>query len=253
MDTLLVERGLAESRERAHALVIARRVLVNGEIGLKPGRLVPATAHLAVAEDLPYVSRGGIKLAGALDDFGIDPTGLTVLDAGASTGGFTDCLLQRGAARVLAVDVGYGQFHWRLRQDSRVTLLERTNFRYLDVRSLPFDVDAGVADLSFISLELILPVCARIIPDGGWLVPLVKPQFELSRKDVAGSGVVTDPDKMAAAVEKIKKAADRSGFEVLSQTESPLTGPKGNREFFLHLVKVKAQYTAKGLRGLNPS
>ncbi len=239
LDTLLVERGLVESRERAQALVIGRRVVVNGEIALKPGRLIPTTALLKVTEDLPYVSRGGIKLAGALDDFSIDPRGLTVLDGGASTGGFTDCLLQRGAARVLAVDVGYGQFHWRLRQDPRVALLERTNLRYLDVRSLPFEVDAGVADLSFISLELILPVCARIIPPAGWMVALVKPQFELSRKDVAGSGVVTDPEKMAAAVEKIKKAATGSGFQVQAQTESPLKGPKGNREFFLHLVKVK--------------
>ncbi len=237
LDTLLVERGLVDSRERAQALVIGRRVVVNGEIAAKPGRLIPETALVEVTNDLPYVSRGGIKLASALDKFGIDPQGLTVLDGGASTGGFTDCLLQRGAARILAIDVGYGQFHWRLRQDPRVTLLERTNLRHLDVRSLPFGVDAGVADLSFISLELILPVCARIIPQDGWLVPLVKPQFELSRKDVAGRGVVTDPEKMAAAVEKIKKAAIRSGFQVVAQTESPLKGPKGNREFFLHLIK----------------
>lgn len=237
LDSLLVTRGLVTSKQRAQALILARKVLVNGIVAEKSGKEVPADVALVIKEELPYVSRGGLKLEAALDAFGLNPAGLSILDAGASTGGFTDCLLQRGAARVLAVDVGYGQLDWKLRTDSRVVLMERTNIRLLDPVSLPFPVDAAVADLSFISLKLILPVLARLLQPSAWVVPLVKPQFEVGRDDVGKGGVVRDVEKMKAAVDGIRAFAETCGFEVIAQIESPITGPKGNREFLLHLVK----------------
>ena len=237
VDTLLVERGLVSSRHRARALIMAGRVRVDGTRIEKPGKEVSTDAVVTLEEDLPYVSRGGLKLEAALDAFGIHPLGLRVLDAGASTGGFTDCLLQRGAAQVVAVDVGYGQFHWKLRSDSRVTLLERTNFRFLGPDSLPHPVDAAVADLSFISLRVVLTNFREILPPGGWLVVLVKPQFEVGRADVGKGGVVRDPARAKAAVESIQSFADQCGFDLLGEMESPLKGPKGNREFFLHLLR----------------
>lgn len=230
-----MERGLVSSRQRARALIMAGRVKVDGARIEKPGKEVPADAVLILEEDLPYVSRGGLKLEAALDAFSMDPAGLKVLDAGASTGGFTDCLLQRGAACVVAVDVGYGQFHWTLRGDPRVILLERTNIRFLAPASMPCPVEAAVADLSFISLKIVLPNLREILPPGGWLVALVKPQFEVGRSDVGKGGVVKDTAKIKAAVEGIKVFARDCGFDVLGETESPIKGPKGNREFFLHL------------------
>lgn len=235
LDLLLVDRGLVPSRERARAMIMARKVFVDREPVTKPGREVPCDAELSVQADQPYVSRGGLKLEAALDGFGIDPTGLRVLDGGASTGGFTDCLLQRGAARIIAVDVGYGQFHWRLRQDPRVTLLERTNIRLLEPAQLPHPVDAAVADLSFISLSLVFPVFRKITPVGGWFLPLVKPQFEVGREAVGKGGVVRDAEAVKRAVRSIKEQAAMAGFEVLGELESPIQGPKGNREFLLHL------------------
>lgn len=237
VDTLLVERGLVSSRHRARALIMAGRVRVDGAKIEKPGKEVALEAVLTVEEDLPYVSRGGLKLEAALDTFEIDPAGLRVLDAGASTGGFTDCLLQRGAARVVAVDVGYGQFHWKLRSDPRVSLLERTNLRFLGPEALPHPVDAAVGDLSFISLKVVLPIFREILPGRGWLVVLVKPQFEVGRADVGKGGVVRDPARARQAVEDIQSSADLSGFDVLGDMESPLKGPKGNREFFLYLIR----------------
>ncbi len=201
-----------------------------------PGRMFRVQQVLEIKEPLPYVSRGGIKLAAALDEFGIVPNGLTILDAGASTGGFTDCLLQRGAARVVAVDVGYGQFHWKLRTDPRVRLIERTNIRHLEVASVDEHIDAAVADLSFISLKLVFSKIAEILPEGAWLVPLVKPQFEVGRSEVGKHGVVRNSDAIAAAVSNVRTAATDSGFTVLNQVESVIRGPKGNREFLLHLV-----------------
>jgi len=235
LDTLLLEKGLVPSRERGRALIMAGKVMVDGARIEKPGKEVPCDASVSVREDIPYVSRGGVKLKGALDGFGVNPRGLTILDAGASTGGFTDCLLQHGAARVIAVDVGYGQLHWRLRNDPRVTLLERKNIRFLDKTALPFPVDAAVADLSFISLHLVLPRLAEFVPPGGWVLALVKPQFEVGRGEVGKGGVVRDPEKMRTAIESVTSFARRCGFEVLGEQESPITGPKGNREFFLLL------------------
>lgn len=204
----------------------------------KPGTQIPSSAELEIKEPLPYVSRGGLKLAAALDHFGIDPNGLTILDAGASTGGFTDCLLQRGAARVIAVDVGYGQFHWKLRSDSRVKLIERTNIRYLERNAIGEPIDAAVADLSFISLKLVFSKFAEFLPLGAWLVPLVKPQFEVGRSEVGKNGVVRDRKTIATAVSNICQAAMDSGFSPLNQIESPVRGPKGNREFLLHLELI---------------
>ncbi|MEW6112152.1 MAG: TlyA family RNA methyltransferase [Thermodesulfobacteriota bacterium] len=237
LDVLLVSKGLAPSRERARALVMAGKVLVDGINVDKPGKEFLPDVDVVVAEDIPYVSRGGLKLEAALDHFGVNPAGLDVLDGGASTGGFTDCLLKRGAARVIAVDVGYGQFDWSLRNDPRVTLLERTNLRYLDTSSLPHPVNAAVADLSFISLKLVLGKFFETLPLGGWLLALVKPQFEVGRAEVSKGGVVRNEAAIRRAVDGIKSFAEQGGFEVRGEMESPIRGPKGNREFFLHLVK----------------
>jgi 23S rRNA (cytidine1920-2'-O)/16S rRNA (cytidine1409-2'-O)-methyltransferase len=238
LDSLIVERGIASSRQKARALIMAGKVTVDGTLAEKVGKEVAFDANVSLKEGLPYVSRGGLKLEAALDAFGIDPAGLTILDAGCSTGGFTDCLLQRGAAHVIAVDVGYGQFDWRLRSDSRVTLVERTNIRFLEPSSLPCSVDAAVADLSFISLRLILPKLAEIIPPNGWVIPLVKPQFEVGKSDVGKGGVVRDPQKIKDAVDKIKLFSETCGLRVLGEVESPITGPKGNREFLLYLSRT---------------
>jgi 23S rRNA (cytidine1920-2'-O)/16S rRNA (cytidine1409-2'-O)-methyltransferase len=236
LDTLLVERGVISSRERARALIMGGKVFVDGARVDKPGKEIVNSAKIEVVEQPPFVSRGGIKLAGALDVFRINPAGMTVLDAGASTGGFTDCLLQRGATKVVAVDVGYGQFHWKLRNDPRVCLIERTNIRYLDLESFNQYVDAAVADLSFISLKLVLAKFAELLPMGAWFIPLVKPQFEAGRSEVGKQGVIRDPHIIAKTVENVKQAAQESGFVVLNEVESSIRGPKGNREFLLHLV-----------------
>jgi 23S rRNA (cytidine1920-2'-O)/16S rRNA (cytidine1409-2'-O)-methyltransferase len=241
LDTLLVSAGLAATRQKARALVMAGAVSVDSEQIDKPGKLVDRDANIQVKQESPYVGRGGNKLEPALDFFGIDPSGLKLLDAGASTGGFTDCLLQRGAARVIAVDVGYGQLDWRLRSDERVTVMERTNIRFLEPAALPYPVDAAVADLSFISLELILPVLSRFIPHGGWLLVLVKPQFEVGRGDVGKGGVVRDEAKIRAAVDRIKTHAVQSGFLVRGEFPCTLKGPKGNQEYFLHLATPKLE------------
>ncbi len=240
MDALLSQRGLVDSRQRARALIMAGKVLVDGVKVEKPGREVGTEADIRLKEDQPYVSRGGLKLGPALVALEVDPAGLHILDAGASTGGFSDCLLQRGAAAIIALDVGYGQLAWRLREDPRVTVMERTNVRFLDPGSLPFPIDAAVADLSFISLKLVLPALYRLLPERGWLVALVKPQFEVGRSDVGKGGVVRDYEKMRAAVEGVKTFAETCGFVIRGESESPIRGPKGNREFFLHLVKDSA-------------
>ncbi|MEJ2717257.1 MAG: TlyA family RNA methyltransferase [Deltaproteobacteria bacterium] len=238
LDMLLVKRGLASSRAKAQALIMSGKVLVEGRRVEKPGREFAPDASVLVKQGIPYVSRGGLKLRAALDAFARNPSGLSMLDGGASTGGFTDCLLEMGAARIVAVDVGYGQLDWRLRNDPRVTVLERTNIRYLDPDNLPHPVDAAVLDLSFISLKLVLPGVRSFLPRAGWLIPLVKPQFEVGRHDVGKGGVVRDPEKRRHAVDAIKSFAEQAGFRVLGELESPVRGPKGNREFFLDLEAV---------------
>ena len=231
LDVLLVERGLAESRAQAQALVMAG--LVPGYD--KPGQQVEEDAELAVERRPEYVSRGGEKLAHGLDLLGVDPSGLDCVDVGASTGGFTDVLLQGGAARVIALDVGYGQLHPRLRADPRVTVLERTNARTLT--ELPFAPQLAVCDVSFISVRLALPPVLRLCAAGWQAVVLVKPQFEAGRADVGRGGVVRDPAVRARAVREVAEAALGWGASTTGVVDSGLPGPKGNRELVLHLVQ----------------
>lgn len=229
LDVLLVERGLAETRSKAQALVLAG--LVAGHS--KPGEQVDEDAELEVASPPPFVSRGGIKLRNALDAFGIDVTGRDCADVGASTGGFTDCLLQAGAARVVAIDVGYGQLHPRLRDDPRVTALERMNVR--DLRELPFAPDLVVCDVSFISIRKALPPVLALARPGWEAVVLVKPQFE-AEPALVRKGVVRDPEVQRAAVRWVVETAVAWEGATVGVVDSGLPGPKGNREFFVHLV-----------------
>jgi 23S rRNA (cytidine1920-2'-O)/16S rRNA (cytidine1409-2'-O)-methyltransferase len=233
LDRLLVERGLAETRERARALILAGDVRVDGQTVNRPSASVPPTAEVSVAAPPPYVSRGGLKLAHALEAFGLDVTGRTLVDVGASTGGFTDALLKRGAQRVYAVDVGYGQLAWSLRTDARVVPIERTNVRYLT--ALPGPIDAAVIDVSFISLALVLPSVVRLVPPGGWIVALVKPQFEVGRGQVGKGGVVREPALHRQALVGVLRAARDLELAAVDCTPSPILGPAGNREFLVLL------------------
>ena len=236
LDKLLVDRGTLASRERARRLIMAGAVRVDDRVVDKPGTLVGVDAPIAVTgDDIPFVSRGGLKLAAALDAFATPVAGRAALDVGASTGGFTDCLLQRGARSVTAVDVGYGQFAWSLRQDARVTLLERTNVRQLDPAVLPVVPDLAVIDVSFISLRLVLPPVVSVLTPGGDILALVKPQFEVGKGQVGGGGVVRDPSLHRAAVASVRDYALALGLACLGEFASPVLGPKGNREFFLAL------------------
>ena len=232
LDEALVARGLAESRSQARALVMAGVVRVGGRVVDKPGMPLP-TGPLEVVSGGRFVSRGGEKLQGALDRFSIAPTGLVCADLGASTGGFTDCLLQAGAARVYAVDVGRGQLHWKIRQDPRVVVIERQNARYLE--RLPEPIALVVADLSFISLALILPTMRRLLGPGGEALTLVKPQFEAGREAVGKGGVVRDPATHRAVLRRFLDDARREQFAALGLIASPLRGPAGNVEFLAHL------------------
>jgi len=238
LDRLLVERGLAPSRERAQRLVMAGDVLVDERVISKPGTEVRSDAVVRLrAAPSSYVSRGGEKLAGALETFGLDVAGRVVLDVGASTGGFTDVCLRRGARRVTAVDVGYGQLAWALRQDPRVTVLERQNARFLTPDLLPEPPDLAVVDVSFISLTLVLPAVAAVLAPAAHVVALVKPQFEVGKGEVGKGGVVRDDAKRAAAVARVRAAAETAGFTIAGEAESILPGPKGNREIFLWGVR----------------
>ena len=238
LDKVMVDRGLAPSRERARALILAGSVRVNGEVVSKAGAPVREGDEIALDQpDHPWVSRGALKLVKGLDAFAIDPSGMACLDIGASTGGFTDVLLSRGAAKVYAIDVGYGQLAWKLRQDPRVVVLERENVRHLDPAKVPEPCDLAVIDASFISLELILPKVAELLgpPGDKPIVCLVKPQFEVGRGKVGKGGVVRDPDARAAAVQKIRDFAVAQGFTAGDHVESPIKGPAGNVEYLLLL------------------
>ena len=246
----MVARGLAPSRERARALIIAGAVVVGGTPGdvatghpaTKPGeRLSLDTVLWLRAPDHPYASRGGVKLAAALDALAVDPAGRVVLDVGASTGGFTDCLLQRHARQVIAVDVGYGQLAWRLRQDPRVVVLERQNVRYLRAAALPCRPDLVVIDVSFISLRLVLGAVRELCRPGGFVLALVKPQFEVGKGEVGKGGVVRDPGQRQEAVASVIAAAEALGYGVRGQVESPIAGPKGNIETFVCLEAPAAE------------
>ena len=237
LDLVLVERGLAPSREQARALVLGGKVRVAGGRVDKAGTAVAPEAAIDVAGGLPYVGRGGLKLAAALERFGIDPRDLVALDVGASTGGFTDCLLQHGAARVYALDVGYGQLAWKLQSDPRVVRLDRGNVRDAAPRLLPEPCDLAVIDVSFISLRLVLGPALSLVREGGAAVALVKPQFEVGRGGVGKGGIVRDPALQREAVAGLVDFAAAAGHAVLGWCESPITGADGNREFFLHIGK----------------
>ncbi len=233
LDQALVAQGLVPSRQRAQAMVRAGLVRVAGEVADRPDQMVDPGVSIELEHTKAYVSRGGDKLAGALDAFGIDPSGRVCLDVGASTGGFTDLLLQRGAARVIAVDVGYGQLAWSLRQHPRVTVLERVNIRHLD--RLPIPADLAVIDVSFISLRLVLPRVRELLSPPGDVVALVKPQFEVGKGAVGKGGVVRDPAQHGQVLGELRQFAQESGYDIAAEIPSPILGAKGNREFFLHL------------------
>jgi 23S rRNA (cytidine1920-2'-O)/16S rRNA (cytidine1409-2'-O)-methyltransferase len=233
LDLLLVDRGLAESRQKAQALVLAGQVFVDGQKAAKAGHAVAADCRIEVTGELPYVSRGGRKLEAALDHFRIDPSGKVCLDIGSSTGGFTDCLLQRGALRVHAVDTGAGQIAWKIRTDERVVLHENTNARYLQPGNIGEPVELVVCDVSFISATLVLPALARCLTDEAEIVVLVKPQFEVGRGQVGKGGIVRDPALHAAACSRVETALQEMGYRS-SITECPLPGAEGNREFLLY-------------------
>ena len=254
LDTLLVERGLAASRERARALVLAGQVRVDGRPAAKPGVSVPADADVTLLEpDHPYVSRGGLKLAHALDAFRIDVANRVALDIGASTGGFTDVLLQRGAVKVVALDVGHGQLDWRLRNDPRVVVLERVNARSLSPHRLPADArlfDVVTIDVSFISLRHILPVVPALLAPSGDVIALVKPQFEAGRREVGKGGIVRDDEVRRRVLDEITAAAHALGLVRAGAVESPIAGMEGNREWLLHLRPVERPQPDP--RALNP-
>jgi 23S rRNA (cytidine1920-2'-O)/16S rRNA (cytidine1409-2'-O)-methyltransferase len=235
LDKLLVEKALLPSRERATRTILAGEVLVDGRRVDKAGALVETTAEIEIRGRSPYVSRGGEKLAHALDDFGVPVRGRICIDVGASTGGFTDCLLQRGATRIYAVDVGSGQLDDKLRRDNRVVVMENTNARGLDPRIFGDKPSLAVVDVAFISLEKVLPAVFGVLERVGETVALVKPQFEAGREAVGKGGVVRDPAQHRAVVSRLARYSILRGWHVLGVTASPLRGPKGNREFFLHL------------------
>ncbi len=238
LDVLLVSRGLAETRTKAQAIIMSGDVYVGGQKADKPGMSYEDTVDIEVrGQACPYVSRGGLKLEKALRDFGVDPTGYVCSDSGASTGGFTDCLLQQGAAKVFAIDVGYGQLAWKIRQDPRVVCMERTNIRYVQPEDLGEPLDLSVVDVSFISLKIVLPAIARLLKPTGQVLCLIKPQFEAGKEKVGKKGVVRDPAVHQEVLEHFVALADELGFTIRNLTFSPVKGPEGNIEFLGHLSR----------------
>jgi len=237
LDRLLTERGLVESRERGQAIIIAGQVLVNGQKVEKAGSLVQGDADIRIlGEQMPYVSRGGLKLEKALAAFTLDVKEKTCLDVGASTGGFTDCLLQHGAKKVYAVDVGYGQMAWKIRQDPRVVVIERTNIREIDPSLIPEKTDIVVIDVSFISLEKVIPHILRFLNPGAAIIALIKPQFEVGKGQVGKGGIVRDEAAREAAKDRIAAFVAAQGFEVKGLIRSPITGQDGNVEYLMHAI-----------------
>ena len=234
---MLFDKGLVESREKAKALILEGSVSVNGIVIDKAGAQVRPDDELTLAHKMPFVSRGGLKLEHALKEFDIDVQNRVAMDVGASTGGFTDCLLQNGAIKVYAVDVGYGQIDLKLRNDERVSVLEKTNIRYLERSAVQDDIDIVTIDVSFISLLKVLPKVLEFLKPGGEIVALIKPQFEAGRKDVGKGGVVRDERIHQQVIENIKAGSASMGLQVMGTTTSPIKGPKGNVEFLIHLRK----------------
>jgi 23S rRNA (cytidine1920-2'-O)/16S rRNA (cytidine1409-2'-O)-methyltransferase len=247
LDALMAERGLFDSRSRAAAAVMAGEVLVGDQPARKPGQMVADDERISVAAGPDYVSRGGTKLANALDAFDLDPAGRRVLDVGASTGGFTDVLLQRGATAAIALDVAYGELHWRLRQDPRVTVVERVNARYLDCSALPFRPDLIVADVSFISLEKVLPPVLACAEERFDCLALVKPQFEAGRGRVGKGGVVRDAGTRRETLVAVAQSARQAGHAVMGFASSGLPGPAGNRETFVWIAEAGRPEAAQDL------
>ena len=240
LDAFVVDKGLVKSRHRAKALIMAGKVLVNDYPVDKPGTLIADDAAVIVKQDdNPFVSRGGLKLEAALKNIPVSVKGLTCLDIGASTGGFTDCLLQYGAAKVYAVDVGYGQFHWTLRQDVRVKVIERTNIRQLSYEVINEKMDVVVADTSFISLKVVIPAAEKFMRDDTLVLALIKPQFEAGKQNVGKGGVVKDPEIREKVIENLKVFFKERGYQVNQVVPSPISGPKGNMEYIISLTFKK--------------
>lgn len=236
LDLLLTEKGLVSSRQKAQGIIMAGLVRVNGEKVDKPGHLVRPSSTIDIAgNDNPYVSRGGIKLDAALKGFGVKVNGLTMLDVGASTGGFTNCLLECGVKKVIAVDVGYGQMDWSLRKDPRVFLRERTNIRYLERESVKEAIDGAVIDVSFISLRIVVPATVRLLKNEGFIIALIKPQFEAGKGMVGKGGIIRDEALQRQIVDDLVRYFKETGLIVLGELESPIKGAKGNKEFFVYL------------------
>ncbi|MBQ6997075.1 MAG: TlyA family RNA methyltransferase [Oscillospiraceae bacterium] len=237
LDVLLTERGFFDSRSKAQAIIMAGQVYVDGQKADKPGISYEETVDIEVrGESCPYVSRGGLKLEKALRDFGVDPTGFVCSDSGASTGGFTDCLLQQGASKVFAIDVGYGQLDWKIRSDPRVVVMERTNIRYVTPEDLGEALDLSVIDVSFISLKIVLPAIKALLKATGQVLCLIKPQFEAGREKVGKKGVVRDPETHKQVLDDFVALAHQLDFTILGLTFSPVKGPEGNIEFLGHLT-----------------
>ena len=237
LDVLLVEQGYADSRTKAQAIIMSGMVYVDGQKADKPGMSFDETKPLEVrGAACPYVSRGGLKLEKALRDFGVDPTGYVCSDSGASTGGFTDCLLQQGASKVFAIDVGYGQLDWKIRSDPRVVVMERTNVRYVTPEQLGEPLDLSVVDVSFISLKIVLPVIKTFLKSTGQVLCLIKPQFEAGKEKVGKKGVVREPETHKEVLDNFVALANELEFKILGLTFSPVKGPEGNIEFLGHLT-----------------
>lgn len=236
LDKLLVDRGLVKSRERAKALIMEGKVAVDGVVVSKAGSIVDASGELLLkAKELPYVSRGGLKLEAALNHFKINPQGVVAMDVGCSTGGFTDCLLKKNAKKVYAIDVGYGQFDWSLRNDARVVLIEKTNIRHLERAAVPETIDLAVIDVSFISLLKVLPQVREFLGPEGRVLALIKPQFEVGKGMVGKGGVVRDETRRLSTVDSVREGAMALGFAVIGVCDSPILGQKGNKEYFIYL------------------
>ena len=237
LDVLLTERGFCDSRSKAQAVIMAGQVYVDGQKADKPGISYEETVDIEVrGESCPYVSRGGLKLEKALRDFGVDPTGFVCSDSGASTGGFTDCLLQQGASKVFAIDVGYGQLDWKIRSDTRVVVMERTNIRYVTPEDLGEALDLSVIDVSFISLKIVLPAIKALLKPSGQVLCLIKPQFEAGREKVVKKGVIREPETHKQVLDDFVELANNLDFTILGLTFSPVKGPEGNIEFLGHLT-----------------
>lgn len=239
IDKILVDRGLVQGRDRAKAVIMEGKVSVNGVKVIKAGTMIDTDSDIDLkGSGQPYVSRGGLKLEAALDHFRIDPAGMTVMDVGSSTGGFTDCMLKRGAGRVYCIDVGYGQLAWSLRTDPRVTVIERANIRHLEKDRISDSVDIASIDLSFISLTKVLTKIKEFLRADGEIVALVKPQFEVGRADVGKGGIVRDEGKRISAVNSVRGFAEENGFIIIGEFKSPVAGQKGNIEYFLYMRRV---------------